>query len=123
MHVSAPIIPAGVLHCQRMRVSLCYELTSSAERNKRERDKQTARGRRTQTTNNSDPITSELLLRQNSVTADAHQSSARRLASDHRAKEIHRSKSAVRPIRKEMLEAVTRGPVKTRLANRFKGLV
>jgi hypothetical protein len=41
----------GVLHCQRMRVSLCYELTSSAERNEREREKrerekqETARGK------------------------------------------------------------------------------
>jgi hypothetical protein len=58
----------GGLHCLRMRASLCYELTSSAERNK-----QTARGRSAQCTNNSDPITStsELLLRQNSVTAHA----------------------------------------------------
>jgi hypothetical protein len=48
-----------------MRVSLCYELISSAERNKRERDKQTVSGRSTQYTNNSDPIsTPELLLRQ-----------------------------------------------------------
>jgi hypothetical protein len=67
---------------QRMRVSLCYELISSAERNKRERkreresNKQTARGRSTRSTNDSDSITStsELLLRQNSVTAHAHQS-------------------------------------------------
>jgi hypothetical protein len=49
-------------------MSLCYENISSAER-----DKQTARGRSTQHTNNSDPITStsELLLKQNSVTAHA----------------------------------------------------
>jgi hypothetical protein len=42
----------------------------------RERNKQAARGRSTQYTNNSDPITStsELLLRLNSVTAHAHQS-------------------------------------------------
>jgi hypothetical protein len=62
---------AGVLHCQLMRVSLCNELTSSAEINK-----QTARGRSTQCTNNSDLITStsELLLRLNSVTEHAHQS-------------------------------------------------
>jgi hypothetical protein len=40
----------------------------------------------------------ELLLRQNSVTAHAHQSKARRLASDHCAIENHRPKSAVRPI-------------------------
>jgi hypothetical protein len=40
------------------------------------REKQTARGRSTQYTKNSDPIssTSELLLRQNSVTAHSHQS-------------------------------------------------
>jgi hypothetical protein len=78
-----------------MRVSLCYERISSAERNRRERegereseecegvrggererDMQTARGRSTQCTNSSDPITStsELLLRQISVTAHAHQS-------------------------------------------------
>jgi hypothetical protein len=61
-----------------MRVSLCYGLISSAERNKRERErnKQTASGKNTQCTNNSDPITStsELLLRQNSITAHVHQS-------------------------------------------------
>jgi hypothetical protein len=53
-----------------MRLSLCYELISSADRNK-----QTARGRSTQCTNSSDPIisTSELLLRQNCVTAHIHQ--------------------------------------------------
>jgi hypothetical protein len=87
-------------HCQRMRVSLCYELNLSAERNKRERDKQTASGRSIQCTNNRDPITStsELLMRQNSNTAHAHQSQARRLASDHCATEIHWPKSAVRPI-------------------------
>jgi hypothetical protein len=47
-------------------------------------------------TNNSDPITStsDMLLRQNSVTAYAQQPLARRLASDHCATEIHRSKSA-----------------------------
>jgi hypothetical protein len=28
---------ADVLHCQRMRVSLCYEFISSAERNEREK--------------------------------------------------------------------------------------
>jgi hypothetical protein len=46
------------------------------EMRERERSKQAARGRSTQCTNNSDPITamSELLLRQNSVTAHAHQS-------------------------------------------------
>jgi hypothetical protein len=50
----------------------------------RERERQTARGRSTQCTNISDPVTatSELLLRQNSVTAHAH-----RLASDHFATE------------------------------------
>jgi hypothetical protein len=32
---------AGVLHCQSIRVSLCYELNSSAERNKRERERET----------------------------------------------------------------------------------
>jgi hypothetical protein len=78
-----------------MRASLFYELISSAERNK-----QTTRGRSTQCTNNSDPITStsELLLRQNSVTAHANQSYARRLASEHCATENNRSKSEVRPI-------------------------
>jgi hypothetical protein len=51
-------------------VSLCYELISSAERNK-----QTALDRSTQCTNNSDNTSMcELLLRQNSVTAHAHQS-------------------------------------------------
>jgi hypothetical protein len=42
----------------------------------REKNKQTARGKGTQCTNDSDPITSttELLLRQNSVTAHAHES-------------------------------------------------
>jgi hypothetical protein len=76
-------------------MSLCYELVSSAERNK-----QTARGRSTQCTNNRDPITStsELLLRQSSVTAHAHQSQARRLACDHCATEINRPNSAARPI-------------------------
>jgi hypothetical protein len=66
----------------------------------RERNKQTTYGRRTQYTNNSDPLTSssELLLRQNSVTAHVHQCYSRRLASDHCATEIHRPKSAVRPI-------------------------
>jgi hypothetical protein len=46
------------------------------EKQERGREKQTARERSTQSTNNSDPITStsELLLRQNSVTAHAHQS-------------------------------------------------
>jgi hypothetical protein len=80
----------GVLHCQRMRVTLCYELISSADWNK-----QTARGRSTQCNNNSDPVTltSELLLRQNSVT-----SHARRIASDHCATENHRPKSAVWPM-------------------------
>jgi hypothetical protein len=80
-----------------MRASLCYELISSAERNK-----QTARGRSTQCISNSDPVTStsELLLRQNSVTAHAHQSYSRRLASDHCATEIHRPKTSVRPILK-----------------------
>jgi hypothetical protein len=70
-----------------MIVSLCYEFISSAVRNK-----QTARGRSTQCTNNSDPITttSELLLMQNRVTAHAHQSYARRLASDHCTTENHR---------------------------------
>jgi hypothetical protein len=78
-----------------MTLSLCYELISSAERNM-----QTARGRSTQCTSNCDPVTStsELLLRQNGVTAHAHQSQARRLGSDHCATEIHRPKSAVRPI-------------------------
>jgi hypothetical protein len=73
-----------------MRVSLCYELISSAERNKH-----TARGRSTQFTNNSDPIasTSEFLLRQNSVTAHF-----RRLASVHCATENHRPESADRPV-------------------------
>jgi hypothetical protein len=71
------------------RVSLCYELISSAETSKRH----VGGG---QCTDESDHITSksELLLRQNSVTA--HE--ARRLASDHCATEIHRPKSAVRPI-------------------------
>jgi hypothetical protein len=62
-------------------VVVCYELISSAERNERERErerenKQTASGRSTKCTNNSDPITltSELLLSQKSVTAYAHQS-------------------------------------------------
>jgi hypothetical protein len=83
-----------------MRVSRCYELLSSAERNKREIH-QSARGRSTQCTTNSDPITStsELLLRQNSVSAHAHQSSARRLSSNHCAIENHRPISAVQPIR------------------------
>jgi hypothetical protein len=65
----------------------------------RERNKRAAHGRRTQCIN-SDPVTStsELLQRQNSVTAHAHHSSARRLVPDHCAIEIHRSKSAVRPI-------------------------
>jgi stringent starvation protein B len=78
-----------------MRVSLCYELISSAERNK-----QTSRDRNTQCIHNSDPITStsELLLRQNSITAHAHQSQARRFESDHCATENHRPKSAVGPI-------------------------
>jgi hypothetical protein len=79
-----------------MRVSLCYELISSAERNK-----QTARERTTQCTNNSTSTstsTSVLLLRQDSVTAHAHQSMARRLASDNLATEIHPLKSAIRPI-------------------------
>jgi hypothetical protein len=82
--------------------SLCYELISSAEREReREREnKQSAHGRSTQCTNNSDPVTStsELLLRQNRVIAHAHQSWARRLASDHCATQSHRSKHAVRPI-------------------------
>jgi hypothetical protein len=83
--------------------SLCYELILPAERNERERererDKQMAQERSTQRINNSDPITSksELLLRQNSVTAHANQSQDRRLASDHCATEIHQPKSAVRP--------------------------
>jgi hypothetical protein len=97
---------AGVLHYHRMRVSPCYELLSSAERNKRERErerernKQTARGSSTQCTNNSDVIvsTSELLLRQNSVTAHAHQSASPTCSSDHCATENHRLKSAIRPI-------------------------
>jgi hypothetical protein len=65
---------------ESMRVSLCHEPISSAERNNTERERndkrQTTRGRSTQSTNNSDPITStsELLLRQNSVTAYAHRS-------------------------------------------------
>jgi hypothetical protein len=60
--------------------SMLHERVSSAKRNKgereREREKQTARGRSTQCTDNSDPTTStsELLLRQNSVTAHALQS-------------------------------------------------
>jgi hypothetical protein len=95
---------AGVLHCQRMRVSLCYELISSAERNK-----QTVSGRSTQCTNNNDPIisVSALLLRQNCVTAHAHQSQDRRLASDHRATEIHRPKSAVPRISFKVLPRAT----------------
>jgi hypothetical protein len=65
-----PIVLGRFFHCQRIRLSLCYELTSSAQRNR-----QTARRKSTQCTNNSDPITSisELLPRQNSVTAHAHQ--------------------------------------------------
>jgi hypothetical protein len=67
---------------RRMTLSLCYELISSAQSNKidrereRERDKQTSLERSTQCTNKIDPIasTSELLPRQNSVTAHAHQS-------------------------------------------------
>jgi hypothetical protein len=91
--IGAPIILGRVPHCQRMRMSMCYELISSAERGRereREGSKQTAFGRSTQCTNTSDPITttSELLPKQNSVTAHA-----RRLAI-----EIHRSKSAVRLI-------------------------
>jgi hypothetical protein len=86
--IRAPII-FGRCPCQRTRVSLYYELISSAERNERERNKQTTRGRNTQNINYSDSVTStsELLLRQNSVTAQA-----RRLASDHCATEIHRTK-------------------------------
>jgi hypothetical protein len=81
-----------------MRVSLCYELISSAGRNKK--NKQTSHGRSTQSTNSSDPTTStsELLLKQNSATAHVHQSQARRLESDHCATQIYRPKSAVRPI-------------------------
>jgi hypothetical protein len=62
----------------------------------RERCKQTTSGRSSQCTYNSDPITStsELLLRQNSVTAHAQQSEARQLASDHCPTEIHRPRSA-----------------------------
>jgi hypothetical protein len=65
-----------------------------------------ARGRSTQCTNNSDPITStsESLLGQNSATAHAHQSWVRRLAPDHCATEIHRPKSAVWPIRTGILQ-------------------
>jgi hypothetical protein len=46
------------------------------EKQEKEKIKQMAGGKSTQCTNNSDPITStsELLLRQNSVTAHAHQS-------------------------------------------------
>jgi hypothetical protein len=59
--------------------SLCYKLIVyrlQRETREREINGQTARGRSIQYTNNSDPITStsELLLRQNSVTAHAHQS-------------------------------------------------
>jgi hypothetical protein len=52
-------------------VRACYKIFSSAERNR-----QTERGKNTQCTNNSDHTTStsELLLRQNSITAHAHQS-------------------------------------------------
>jgi hypothetical protein len=91
----APIILGRCLHCQRMRMSLCYEFISSAGRNKREsqRDKQMAHGKRKQCTNNRITSTSELLLRQNSVTAHAL-----RLASDRCATENHRPISAVRPI-------------------------
>jgi hypothetical protein len=90
-----------------MRVSLCYELISSAERSK-----QTARGRSTQCSNNSEPITStsELLLRQNIFIAHAPESWARRLASDHCATENNRPKSAVRPIEYEVV-GLERGPI------------
>jgi hypothetical protein len=75
---------------------------SSLQTEKREREikQATSRGRNPQFTNNSDSATStsELLLRQNSVTAHVHQSWARRLASDHCATWIHRPKSAVRTI-------------------------
>jgi hypothetical protein len=95
--IGAPKILGRVFHCLRIRMSLCYELNSSAER---ERNKQTAPGRNTQCTDSSCLITStsEFLLRQNSVTAHAHQSQARQLVSDHCATENHRPKSAVRPI-------------------------
>jgi hypothetical protein len=55
---------------------ICREKQEREREREREREKQTARGRSTQCTNNSDHITStsELLLRQNSVTAHAHQS-------------------------------------------------
>jgi hypothetical protein len=50
--------------------------TRERERERQERNKQTARGSSTPCTNKNDPVTStsELLLRQNSVTAHVHQS-------------------------------------------------
>jgi hypothetical protein len=67
---------------------------SRLQRETRERNKQTARGRSSQCTNNSDPVNSmsELLLRQNSVATHDHQSKARR------ATENRRPKSTVWPI-------------------------
>jgi hypothetical protein len=55
---------------------VCREEQEGERERERERNKQTARGRSTQCTNNSDSITStsELLLRQSSVTVHAHQS-------------------------------------------------
>jgi hypothetical protein len=78
-----------------------YRVCREKQERERDRERQThGKWERTQCTDNSDHITStsELLLRQNSVTAHADQSQARRLVSDHCATEIHRPESAIRPI-------------------------
>jgi hypothetical protein len=102
--IGAPIVlgrcPSLSAH-KNESVLRTYPVCRERQKRERKRDKQTARGRSTQRTNNRDPITStsESLLRQNNVTAHAHQSQARRLASDHCATEIHRPKSTVQSIR------------------------
>jgi hypothetical protein len=69
-----------------MRVSLCYELISSAERNKKDRERE----REGQANGTWEKRTMYYYLNVWVLIAHAHQSQARRLASDHCATENHR---------------------------------
>jgi hypothetical protein len=77
--IGAPIIlgrcPSLLAHKSESML-WTYLVCREKQERERERRKQTARARSTQCINNSDPVTSmsELLLRQNNVTAHAYQS-------------------------------------------------
>jgi hypothetical protein len=76
--IGAPII-LGRCPSLSVRVSLCYELTSSAERNRREREREKQAYGKVSEAHSS--LTTAILLpqrlKQNSVTAHAHQSDSK----------------------------------------------